>query len=50
MSTARHPQTDGLTKRVNETMQILLRCYTIEFGFDWLSNLPMVELLQLYYQ
>ncbi len=28
MSTARHPQTHGLTERVNETMQILLRCYT----------------------
>jgi hypothetical protein len=28
MSTARHPQIGGLTQRVNETMQILLRCYT----------------------
>jgi hypothetical protein len=27
MSTARHPQTHGLIERVNETMQILLRCY-----------------------
>ncbi len=26
-STARHPQTDGLTEQVNETMPILLRCY-----------------------
>jgi hypothetical protein len=43
MSTARHPQTDGLVERVNETMQILLRCYTTEFGFDWVSHLPMVE-------
>ena len=43
MSTARHPQTDGLTERVNETMQILLRCYTAESGFDWVSQLPMVE-------
>jgi hypothetical protein len=34
MSTARHLQTDGLTERVNETMQILLRCYTTESGFD----------------
>jgi transposase InsO family protein len=33
-STARHPQTDGLIERVNETMQIVLRCYTIESGFD----------------
>ncbi len=42
MSTARHPQTDGLTERVNETMQILLRCYTSESGFDGVSHLPMV--------
>jgi hypothetical protein len=42
MSTARHPQTDGLTERVNETMQILLRCYTIESEFDLFSHLPMV--------
>ena len=27
MSTARHPRTDGLTERVKETMQSLLRCY-----------------------
>ncbi len=26
MSKARHPQTDGFIERVNETMQILLRC------------------------
>ena len=30
MSTARHPQTDGLTKRVNETMQKILCCYTTD--------------------
>ncbi len=43
MSTARHPQTDGLTGRVNETMRILLRYYTTKSGFDWVSHLPMVE-------
>ncbi len=43
MSTARHPQTDGLTGRVNETLQILLRCYTTEYEFDWVSHLPMLE-------
>ncbi len=43
MSTARHPQTYGLTERADETMQILLRCYTTESGFDWVSRLPMVE-------
>jgi len=43
MSTARHPQTYGFTERVNETMQIVLRCYTIQSGFDWVSQLSMVE-------
>jgi len=44
MSTARHPQTDGLNERVNKKMQILLRCYTTESGFDWVSHFAMVEL------
>ena len=43
MSTARHPENDGLTERVNETMQILLHYYTTESRFDWVSQLPMVE-------
>jgi transposase InsO family protein len=43
MSTARHPQTDSLIERVNKTMQILLRCYTTESRFDWVSHLPMIE-------
>ena len=43
MSTARHPQTDGLTERVNQTMQQLLRCYTVESGWDWVQHLPLVE-------
>ncbi len=34
MSTARHPRTDGLTERVNQTMQTLLYNYCAEFGFD----------------
>ncbi len=43
MSTARHFQTDGLTERVNETMQIVLRCYTVESRFEWVSHLTMLE-------
>ncbi len=43
MSTARHPRTDGLTERVNQTMQTLLRCYCAESGFDWTSHLSMVK-------
>jgi hypothetical protein len=30
MSTARRPQTDGLSERSNESMQQLLRCYACE--------------------
>ena len=43
MSTARHPRIDGLTERVNQTMQLLLRCYCAKSGFDWTSHLTMVE-------
>jgi transposase InsO family protein len=43
-STARHPQIGGLIERVNETMQILLRCYTTKSRFDLVFHLPMVEL------
>ena len=44
ISTAIHPQIDGLNERVNGTMQMLLRCYIDDSGFDWVSHLPMVEL------
>jgi hypothetical protein len=43
MIIARHSRTDGLTERVNQTMQTLLRCYCAESGFDWTSHLSMVE-------
>ena len=43
-STARHLRIDDLTERVNHSMQILLRCYCAESGFDWTSHLSMVEL------
>jgi len=43
MSTSRHPRTDGLTEKVNQTMQTLLRYYCVEYGFDWTSHLSMVE-------
>ena len=43
MSTARYPQTDDLIESVNETMQILLHCYTIKYRFDRVSQLPMIE-------
>jgi hypothetical protein len=43
MSTARHPRTDGLTGRVNHTMQKNNRCYCLQSGFDWTSCLRTVE-------
>jgi hypothetical protein len=43
MSTARHFQTTGLTELVNETVQIVLRCYIVESGFDRISHLPMID-------
>jgi hypothetical protein len=44
MSSARFSRTYGLTERVNQTMQTLLRCYCAKSGFDWTSHLSMVEL------
>jgi hypothetical protein len=43
MNTARHSRTDGLTKKVNRTIQTLLRCYFAKPGFDWTSPLSMAE-------
>jgi len=43
MSTARHPNINSLTERLNQAMQTLLRCYCAESGFDWTSHLTMVE-------
>ena len=43
MSTARHPRNGGLTERINQIMQTLLRYYCAESGFDWTSHLSMVE-------
>ena len=45
MSTSRrHSRSDGLMERVNQIMQILLRCYCAKYGFDWTSHLSMVEI------
>jgi transposase InsO family protein len=43
MSSSRHPETDGLTKRVNNTFQELLRCFCCYDGSDWTILLPQVE-------
>ena len=43
MSTARRPQTDGLSERANESFQQLLRCYACEKDSNWVSELPLLE-------
>jgi hypothetical protein len=43
MSSNRHPETDGLTERVNNTFQQLLRCFCCYDGSDWATLLPQVE-------
>jgi hypothetical protein len=43
MSSSRHPETYGLTERVNNTFQQLLRCFCCYDGSDWTALLPQVE-------
>ena len=43
MSSAYHPQTDGQTERVNQTLEQYLRCYTAYSQDDWSELLPAAE-------
>ena len=43
MSTAYHPQTDGQTERVNQTMEDMLRACVLDSGQNWEDHLPYVE-------
>jgi hypothetical protein len=43
MSTAYHPQTDGVTERANRTIAQILRSYIQPNQLDWVSKLPAVE-------
>ncbi len=42
-STAYHPQTDGQTERMNQTLETYLRCYTNYEQNDWTSLLSAAE-------
>ena len=43
ISTAYHPQTDGQTERVNQCLEMYLRCVLHEFPTKWVSWLPQAE-------
>jgi len=43
LSTAYHPETDGLTERQNQTLEHYLRTYADEKQTNWANLLPMAE-------
>lgn len=42
VSTARHPQTDGQTERMNQTLEVALRAYTAGNKESWSRWLPLL--------
>ena len=44
LSTAFHPQTDGSTERMNQTVETYLRTYINRAQDNWVELLPMAEL------
>ncbi|KAD4585763.1 hypothetical protein E3N88_23364 [Mikania micrantha] len=43
MSTAYHPQTDGQSERMIQTLEDMLRACVVDFGNSWETHLPLVE-------
>ncbi|PHJ24915.1 retrotransposon ty3-gypsy subclass [Cystoisospora suis] len=43
MSTAYHPQTDGLAERTNQTIEQMIRCTILGNEYRWVEVLPMLE-------
>nr|GEX21111.1 putative reverse transcriptase domain-containing protein [Tanacetum cinerariifolium] len=43
MSIAYHPQTDGQSERMIQTLEDMLRACVIDFGSGWDKHLPLVE-------
>jgi hypothetical protein len=44
LSTAYHPQTDGQTERINQSLELFLRLYVNYQQDDWVSWLPFAQL------
>ncbi|GJT11474.1 putative reverse transcriptase domain, ribonuclease H-like domain, aspartic peptidase domain protein [Tanacetum coccineum] len=43
MSTTYHPETDGQSERIIQTLEDMLRACVIDFGGSWFRHLPLVE-------
>ncbi|GJV97101.1 putative reverse transcriptase domain-containing protein [Tanacetum coccineum] len=43
MITAYHPQTDGQSERIIQTLEDMLRACVIDIGGSWITHLPLVE-------
>ncbi|GJV16751.1 putative reverse transcriptase domain-containing protein [Tanacetum coccineum] len=43
LSTAYHPETDGQSERIIQTLEDMLRACVIDFGKGWEKHLPLVE-------
>jgi hypothetical protein len=43
LSTSFHPQTDGQTERMNQTLEQYLRCYVNYQQDDWVQMLPLAQ-------
>jgi len=43
LPTALHPESNGQTERVNQTLEPYLRCYCSYEQDNWVSLLPLVE-------
>ena len=44
LSTAYHPQTDGQTERLNQTLEQYLRCYVNDRQDNWIALLPLAQI------
>jgi transposase InsO family protein len=42
-SSAYHPQTDGLTERVNQILEDMLRAYALQYGRSWDKSMSYAE-------